>query len=134
MIQINNWFVKLYGTFKVLFRNWKMFLFFFVCMNLSIAQNEEFGCTGKMNEFSQWKPVTVNITVQNNTITVNEVIGIELKIKVDKRFSDSNGGVGYILTINGEDNVRMMYQMRSPGTWLVSVLNSHYLCILKANN
>ncbi len=128
-----NIFTKIFGYFKVLFSGWKLFVFLFLCVNLS-AQNERFGCTLKMDEFSQWKPVSVNITVDGNLISVVEVYGIELRISVDKRFRNADGSVGYIMMFNGEENLRMMYQLRSPGLYLVSVLKNHYLCKILVDN
>jgi hypothetical protein len=88
----------------------------------------------KMTELSEWRPVAASIDLVDNIITVKEVIGIELKIQVDK-WQDIGAIRFYSLKYNGVDNVRMGHSV-SPGAngvFLVSVLKEHYQCYKKEN-
>lgn len=82
---------------------------------------------------AEWRPVSTSIAVADNVITVQEVVGIELKIQIDK-IQNINGSTFYTFQYNGQDNVRMGHSKPMPdGKYIVTVLRDNYQCFLKEN-
>ena len=100
----------------------------------AISAQPEFKCDAKMTEMAEWRPVSATIVLTGNIISVNEVIGIELKIEVDK-WQDLGNTRFYSLKYNGVDNVRMGHPINPDANniFVVSVLKDHYRCIKKEN-
>lgn len=109
-----------------------LLLTLFSIAQFGFGQNVSFRCEMKMTELAEWRPVSATIDLVGNIITVKEVVGIELKIQVDK-WQDIPPSRFYSLNYNGQDNVRMAHPVVAGlnGVFIVSVLRDHYQCFKK---
>ena len=110
------------------------FLLFLLCIisHQISSQNIKFQCSMKMTELAEWRPVSAQIELINDVITVQETIGIEMKIRIDKQ-QDVGPSRFYSLKYNGSDNVRMAHPVMPNinDMFIVSVLKDHFQCFRK---